>query len=95
MSPRRGGSAAGPERPPRRRARAAATRADLPASGQPDDLGRTRLSHWRSDGAAKTRFPSEADANRYGLQVRLEHGHDLAAYRCEFCGGWHLGGRGE
>lgn len=44
---------------------------------------------------AKTRFPSEAEANRFALQVRLEHGNDLAAYRCELCGGWHLGGTGE
>lgn len=52
---------------------------------------RTRLSHWRADGAAKTRFPSEAEANRACLQARLDHGVDLHAYLCEFCGGWHLG----
>ena len=56
---------------------------------------RTRLSHWRADGVPKTRFPTEAEANRFALQVRLEHGTDLGAYPCEFCGGWHLGGRGE
>lgn len=53
------------------------------------------MSHWRSDGAPKTRFASEAEANRFALQVRLEHGHDPAVYRCELCGGWHLGGRGD
>ncbi len=56
---------------------------------------RTRLSHWRADGVPKTRFPTEAEANRFALQVRLEHGNDLGAYPCELCGGWHLGGRGE
>lgn len=91
MSPRRaGGSGGGPgDRRGRRR------RGPLPASGRPEDLGRTGRSHWRADGGAKTRFPSEAEANRFALQVRLEHGHDLGAYRCELCGGWHLGGSGD
>jgi hypothetical protein len=53
------------------------------------------LSHWRADGEAKTRFSSEAEANRYALQVRLEHGRDLGVYRCELCGGWHLGGSAD
>lgn len=53
---------------------------------------RTRLSHWRADGAAKTRFSSEGEANRYALLVRLEYGNDVGAYLCEFCRGWHLGG---
>jgi len=52
---------------------------------------RPRLSHWRADGQAKSRYRSEADANRAALQFRLEHGVDLWAYVCEFCGGWHLG----
>ncbi len=52
---------------------------------------RTRLSHWRADGEAKTRYRSEPDANRACLQARLEHGVDLHPYLCEFCGGWHLG----
>jgi len=53
---------------------------------------RPRLDHWRADGQAKTRFPSEHEANRAALSYRLEHGSDLAAYPCPFCGGWHLGG---
>ncbi|MGA2037362.1 MAG: hypothetical protein ABSH04_07255 [Acidimicrobiales bacterium] len=53
---------------------------------------RTRLSHWRADGQAKVRYPSEAEANRAAFGYRLEHGSDLPPYRCEFCGGWHLGG---
>ena len=52
---------------------------------------RTRLSHWRADGGAKTRYRSEAEANRAALGYRLEHGTDLLAYSCSFCGGWHLG----
>jgi hypothetical protein len=52
---------------------------------------RPRLSHWRADGEPKTRFRSEADANRACLAARLDHGVDLNAYLCEFCGGWHLG----
>jgi len=51
-----------------------------------------RLSHWRADGQPKVRYRSEDDANRAGLQYRLEHGNDLAAYACDMCGGWHLGG---
>jgi hypothetical protein len=52
---------------------------------------RPRLSHWRANGEPKTRYRSEADANRAALQARLEHNVDLGAYSCEFCGGWHLG----
>jgi len=52
---------------------------------------RVRLSHWRSDGTAKTRFAGPDDAERAALQSRLEHGVDLHSYQCEFCGGWHLG----
>jgi len=98
MSPRRSGSSGqdrgqGPDRRGSRRR----TKSPLSASlrggrGVGNDLQRTRLSHWRADGAAKTRFASEADANRHSLLVRLEHGNDVAAYPCEFCGGWHLGG---
>jgi hypothetical protein len=50
-----------------------------------------RLSHWRSDGGPKTRFASQADAERAALQYRLEHATELITYQCEFCGGWHLG----
>jgi hypothetical protein len=53
---------------------------------------RTLLSHWRADGKAKVRYASETEANRASFGHRLEHGSDLLPYRCEFCGGWHLGG---
>jgi len=56
-----------------------------------DEPRRPRLAHWRADGTAKARYPSEDDANRAAFSIRLEHGTDLAAYRCEFCSGWHLG----
>jgi hypothetical protein len=50
-----------------------------------------RLSHWRADGNPKVRYPTEGDAHKAGFSYRLEHGADLGAYECEFCGGWHLG----
>lgn len=52
-----------------------------------------RREHWRADGQPKTRFPSQDEANRSSLQLRLEQGADLDPYRCGFCGGWHLGNR--
>ena len=48
-------------------------------------------AHWRVDGGEKTRFPSEDEANRAAFAYRLEHGTDLAVYRCEVCAGWHMG----
>ena len=56
---------------------------------------RTRLSHWRADGAPKARYASEAEANRAAFGYRLEHGADLVAYSCSFCGGFHLGTQPE
>ena len=47
--------------------------------------------HWRADGRPKTRYPSQAEANRSSLQLRLEAGADLDPYRCGVCAGWHLG----
>ena len=52
---------------------------------------RVRLSHWRADGEPKTRYRTQADAERAALQYRLEHGRELNSYSCEFCSGWHLG----
>ena len=52
---------------------------------------RPRLDHFRADGSAKTRFGSQDEAERAALQARLDHGTDLGSYRCEMCGGWHLG----
>ncbi|HTT87815.1 MAG TPA: hypothetical protein VMF60_10630 [Acidimicrobiales bacterium] len=48
-------------------------------------------SHWRADGRPKTRFSSEDQGNRAAFSARLDHGVDLSVYRCEVCGGWHLG----
>jgi hypothetical protein len=50
-----------------------------------------RLAHWRADGAPKVRYRTEAEANKAAFSYRLDHGADLNAYECEFCGGWHLG----
>jgi hypothetical protein len=49
--------------------------------------------HWRSDGRPKVRFPTQAEANRSSLRLRLEEGADLEPYVCRICGGWHLGTR--
>ena len=56
----------------------------------PDGMGR---EHWRADGQAKTRFPSQDEANRSAFLLRLELGVDLDPYECRFCRGWHLGNR--
>jgi hypothetical protein len=50
-----------------------------------------RLAHWRADGNPKVRYRTEAEANKAAFSYRLDHGADLNAYECEFCGGWHLG----
>jgi hypothetical protein len=47
--------------------------------------------HWRADGMPKTRYPTQAEANRSSLQLRLEAGADLDPYLCRICSGWHLG----
>jgi hypothetical protein len=52
-----------------------------------------RREHWRSDGQPKTRFATQADANRSSLRLRLEEGADLDPYQCGYCNGWHLGNR--
>lgn len=49
--------------------------------------------HWREDGQPKSRFATQADANRWALQMRLEEGTDLHPYPCTYCGDWHLGTR--
>ncbi|MFC0081619.1 hypothetical protein ACFFRE_05595 [Aciditerrimonas ferrireducens] len=92
MSPRRRGARGGDDRPVPRGRRG---RRPGPLGQDPDRLRRSQLSHWRADGQPKVRFPSEAEANRFALQVRLAYGHDPVAYPCELCGGWHLGGTGD
>jgi hypothetical protein len=62
------------------------------AATRPQSVGSGR-EHWRSDGAPKSRFANQADANRSALQLRLEAGADLDPYQCGFCHGWHLGNR--
>jgi hypothetical protein len=54
---------------------------------------RARVGHFRADGTPKTRFSSQADAERAALQARLDHGTTVGSYACEMCGGWHLGTR--
>jgi len=55
-----------------------------------EGAGGTR-EHWRADGRPKTRYATQAEANRSSLQLRLEAGADLDPYLCRICGGWHLG----
>ncbi len=57
------------------------------------DAGAGPREHWRADGAPKTAYSSADDANRYGLQARLEDGVQLEPYVCGICGHWHLGNR--
>ena len=52
-----------------------------------------RLGHWRADGQAKRRFGSQNEAEGAAGERRAEAGADLVVYRCDFCGGWHLGNR--
>ena len=49
--------------------------------------------HWRADGAPKTRYRSRGEAQVAADERRLESGADLAVYRCDFCGAWHMGNR--
>jgi len=62
---------------------------------RPAAPGRPRLAHWRADGQAKARYGSEGEANKAAFSFRLEHGTELHAYACSFCGGWHLGNAPE
>ncbi|MEI7479866.1 MAG: hypothetical protein WCK25_06090 [Actinomycetes bacterium] len=47
-------------------------------------------SHWRSDGAAKTRYDNERSALDAATYRGGEEGIDLTAYKCDFCSGWHM-----
>jgi hypothetical protein len=46
----------------------------------------------------KVRFPKKSEAETVRFQMRLTHGMEATAhlhsYRCEACGGWHLGRNG-
>jgi hypothetical protein len=48
-------------------------------------------SHWRADGAPKTGFRSQVDAQRAANVRQIESGTILNAYSCDFCSLWHLG----
>ncbi|MEI6700164.1 MAG: hypothetical protein WCL38_00205 [Actinomycetota bacterium] len=47
-------------------------------------------SHWRSDGAAKARYPTERDARAAAAYRGTEAGYALSVYQCGFCSGWHM-----
>ncbi len=51
-------------------------------------------SHWRADGRPKVRFVSEREAMVVAAERAEQGGVLLAAYRCGFCQGWHLGRSG-
>ncbi len=42
---------------------------------------------------AKKRYRTAREALAAQQYVRLAYGEEKGVYRCEFCGGWHLGGR--
>ncbi len=50
-------------------------------------------SHWRADGRPKVRYASQADALHAADERAREADVQLQVYRCEFCGGWHMGSR--
>jgi hypothetical protein len=50
-------------------------------------------SHWRADGQAKRRYPTAADAKWAAAERSEESDTELGVYRCDFCGGWHMGKR--
>jgi hypothetical protein len=64
-------------------------------SRRPPEPGGIGRDHWRADGQEKARFRTEDEANRSAMQRRLESGADLNPYCCDWCGGWHLGNRGD
>ena len=61
---------------------------------RPGRLGAAAASTGGPTAQPKTRFPTQDEANRSALQLRLEEGADLDPYRCRICGGWHLGNPG-
>jgi hypothetical protein len=48
-------------------------------------------SHWRSDGAPKTAYATEADAWTAADARHHDSGVRLNVYRCDVCPGWHMG----
>ncbi len=47
-------------------------------------------SHWRSDGQAKVRYPTQRDAQLAASDRSADIGYDLDVYQCAFCNGWHM-----
>lgn len=43
-------------------------------------------THFNRDGTAKKSYPTKDAAREQGLKQGKN------AYRCEFCGSWHIGG---
>lgn len=41
----------------------------------------------------KKRYLTQREALEAQALVRLQYGQEKGIYRCEYCGGWHLGGR--
>jgi hypothetical protein len=39
----------------------------------------------------KRRYASEREALDAAYLIRMQGGEELSAYRCRFCGRWHLG----
>jgi hypothetical protein len=72
------------------KARRGGKRSRPPRGTNSGDMAR---EHWRADGQPKTRFPTQGEANRSSLRLRLEEGADLDPYQCRYCDGWHLGNR--
>ena len=48
-------------------------------------------THWRSDGAPKTGYRSQAEALSVADERRHDTGVGLNVYRCDYCSAWHLG----
>ena len=69
---------------PRRSGKA---RRKAPAPARASNLG----SHWRSDGAQKTGYRSQAEALSVADERRQDAGVDLNVYRCAYCAAWHMG----
>lgn len=42
---------------------------------------------------AKKRYRNAREALEAQRYVSLAYGNDKGVYECQFCGGWHLGGR--
>ncbi len=66
----------------------------FPDMFKPKKGNRAPFSHFNSDGSAKAKYRTYADADDR-IRVMYEHGHKgnlLYSYRCLKCGHWHFGG---